>query len=518
MDSIQTFFLFIQDQILGMKWLNSLIKNLLTALNVDVDGRLGGSIQFFIYDVLKITILLCFLIFIISYIQSYFPPERSKKILGRFHGVGSYIISALLGTVTPFCSCSSIPLFIGFTSAGLPLGVTFSFLISSPMVDLGSLVLLMSIFGAKIAIAYVIVGLMIAVAGGALIDMIFTMEMEVIHLDSIQTFFLFIQDQILGMKWLNSLIKNLLTALNVDVDGRLGGSIQFFIYDVLKITILLCFLIFIISYIQSYFPPERSKKILGRFHGVGSYIISALLGTVTPFCSCSSIPLFIGFTSAGLPLGVTFSFLISSPMVDLGSLVLLMSIFGAKIAIAYVIVGLMIAVAGGALIEKLHMEKYVEEFIKSANGIDMDAPALTRKDRLYFAREQVTETFKKVFPYILVGVGIGAAIHNWIPESWIQSILGSNNPFGVILATLVGIPMYADIFGTIPVAEALLAKGAQLGTILAFMMAVTTLSLPSMIMLKKAVKPKLLTLFIVICTTGIILVGYLFNVFHAFFI
>ena len=312
-------------------------------------------------------------------------------------------------------------------------------------------------------------------------------------MDSIQTFFLFIQDQILGMKWLNSLIKNLLTALNVDVDGRLGGSIQFFIYDVLKITILLCFLIFIISYIQSYFPPERSKKILGRFHGVGSYIISALLGTVTPFCSCSSIPLFIGFTSAGLPLGVTFSFLISSPMVDLGSLVLLMSIFGAKIAIAYVIVGLMIAVAGGALIEKLHMEKYVEEFIKSANGIDMDAPALTRKDRLYFAREQVTETFKKVFPYILVGVGIGAAIHNWIPESWIQSILGSNNPFGVILATLVGIPMYADIFGTIPVAEALLAKGAQLGTILAFMMAVTTLSLPSMIMLKKAVKPKLLT-------------------------
>lgn len=337
-------------------------------------------------------------------------------------------------------------------------------------------------------------------------------------MDSIQTFFLFIQDQILGMKWLNSLIKNLLTALNVDVDGRLGGSIQFFIYDVLKITILLCFLIFIISYIQSYFPPERSKKILGRFHGVGSYIISALLGTVTPFCSCSSIPLFIGFTSAGLPLGVTFSFLISSPMVDLGSLVLLMSIFGAKIAIAYVIVGLMIAVAGGALIEKLHMEKYVEEFIKSANGIDMDAPALTRKDRLYFAREQVTETFKKVFPYILVGVGIGAAIHNWIPESWIQSILGSNNPFGVILATLVGIPMYADIFGTIPVAEALLAKGAQLGTILAFMMAVTTLSLPSMIMLKKAVKPKLLTLFIVICTIGIILVGYLFNVFHAFFI
>ena len=334
----------------------------------------------------------------------------------------------------------------------------------------------------------------------------------------LKIFWDFFQNQVLGMKWLNKVIGGGLSAAGLNLESKTGASIQFFLYDTIKITVLLCVLIYLISYIQSYFPPERSKRILGRFHGVGANIIAALLGTVTPFCSCSSIPLFIGFTSAGLPLGVTFSFLISSPMVDLGSLVLLMSIFGTKIAVIYVLVGLVIAVAGGIIIEKLHMEKYVEEFIKSANGIDMDAPALTRKDRLYFAREQVTETFKKVFPYILVGVGIGAAIHNWIPESWIQSILGSNNPFGVILATLVGIPMYADIFGTIPVAEALLAKGAQLGTILAFMMAVTTLSLPSMIMLKKAVKPKLLTLFIVICTTGIILVGYLFNVFHAFFI
>ena len=273
-----------------------------------------------------------------------------------------------------------------------------------------------------------------------------------------------------------------------------------------------------ISYIQSYFPPERSKKILGRFHGIGANIISALLGTVTPFCSCSSIPLFIGFTSAGLPLGVTFSFLISSPMVDLGSLVLLMSIFGAKIAVAYVILGLVIAVLGGTLIEKLHMEKYVEEFVTNAGSVDISSPTLTKSDRIQFAKEQVTDTFKKVFPYILVGVGIGAIIHNWLPQSLIESVLGSENPFGVILATIVGIPMYADIFGTIPVAEALLAKGAQLGTILSFMMAVTTLSLPSLIMLKKAVKPKLLTLFIAICAIGIIIVGYGFNIFSTLLI
>lgn len=337
-------------------------------------------------------------------------------------------------------------------------------------------------------------------------------------MDFIRSIFIFIQDQILGMQWLNGLIGNLLSFIGLDISDRLGGSIQFFIYDVVKITVLLCLLIFMISYIQSYFPPERSKKILGKFKGIGANIISALLGTVTPFCSCSSIPLFIGFTSAGLPLGVTFSFLISSPMVDLGSLVLLMSIFGAKVAIAYVVVGLVIAVVGGTLIEKFHMEKYVEDFIQNASQVDIDSPALTRTDRVQFAKEQVVETFKKVFPYILVGVGIGALIHNWIPEHWIEAILGSNNPFGVILATLVGVPMYADIFGTIPVAEALLAKGAQLGTILAFMMAVTTLSLPSMIMLKKAVKPKLLALFIVICTVGIIAVGYLFNILHGFLI
>lgn len=324
----------------------------------------------------------------------------------------------------------------------------------------------------------------------------------------------FVQDQLLGMKWLNEVIGSGLSALGLDINGRLGGSVQFFLYDVIKITVLLCFLIFVISYIQSYFPPERSKKILGRFHGIGANIISALLGTVTPFCSCSSIPLFIGFTSAGLPLGVTFSFLISSPMVDLGSLVLLMSIFGAKVAVIYVLVGLAIAVVGGTIIEKLHMEQQVESFIRSAGSVDIESPTLTKLERVQYAKEQVVSTFRKVFPYILLGVGIGAVIHNWIPESWIEAVLGSSNPFGVLLATLVGVPMYADIFGTIPVAEALLAKGAQLGTILAFMMAVTTLSLPSMIMLRKAIKPKLLALFIGVCTVGIVVVGYLFNAFQ----
>lgn len=328
----------------------------------------------------------------------------------------------------------------------------------------------------------------------------------------------FIQNQILGMKWLNELIGRGLSGLGLDVSGQIGGSIRFFIYDTVKITVLLCFLIFIISYIQSYFPPERSKRILGRFHGVGANIVSALLGTVTPFCSCSSIPLFIGFTGAGLPLGVTFSFLISSPMVDLGSIVLLMSIFGAKVALVYVAVGLVIAVAGGTIIEKLHMERYVESFILTAGGVDIESPSLTKRERVQYAAEQVASTFKKVFPYILVGVGIGSVIHNWIPESWVETVLGSSNPFGVILAVLVGVPMYADIFGTIPVAEALLAKGAQLGTILSFMMAVTTLSLPSIIMLRKAVKPKLLALFIAVCTAGIIIVGYLFNVFQFFLI
>ena len=330
-------------------------------------------------------------------------------------------------------------------------------------------------------------------------------------MEVLRTIGLFIQNQILGMKWLNEVIGNGLNALGVDITSRWGGSIQFFLYDVIKIMVLLGVLILIISYIQSYFPPERTKKILGRFHGIGANCVAALLGTVTPFCSCSSIPLFIGFTSAGLPLGVTFSFLISSPMVDLGSLVLLMSIFGWKVAVVYVVLGLVIAVVGGTLIEKLHLEEQVEEFIRNGHAIDVPQEELHFKDRLQYAWKQVVSTAKKVAPYVLIGIGIGAVIHNWIPEEWIVKILGTGNPFGVIIATIAGVPMYADIFGTIPIAEALLAKGAQLGVVLSFMMGVTTLSLPSMIMLRKAVKSKLLGTFIAICTIGIIVVGYFFN-------
>ena len=330
-------------------------------------------------------------------------------------------------------------------------------------------------------------------------------------METIKTSWDFFQNQVLGMKWLNEVIGRLLSVFGLDINGRIGGSIRFFLYDTIKIMVLLGVLILIISYIQSYFPPERSKRILGRFHGIGANTIAALLGTVTPFCSCSSIPLFIGFTSAGLPLGVTFSFLISSPMVDLGSLVLLMSIFGWKVAVIYVIVGLVIATAGGTLIEKLHLENQVEEYIRNGKAIDIPQEELHFKDRMKYAWEQVVGTAKKVFPYVLVGVGIGAIIHNWIPDRFIVDILGSGNPLGVVIAAIAGVPMYADIFGTIPIAEALLAKGAQLGVVLSFMMGVTTLSLPSMIMLRKAVKPKLLGIFVGICTLGIILVGYFFN-------
>lgn len=328
----------------------------------------------------------------------------------------------------------------------------------------------------------------------------------------------FLQTEILGMTWLNRLLASLLTAIGLDINSPWGGSIHFFIYDVIKILILLGVLIFIISYIQSYFPPERTKRILGRFKGLPANILAALLGTVTPFCSCSSIPLFMGFTSAGLPLGVTFSFLISSPMVDLGSLMLLTSIFGWKIAVVYVILGLVIAVLVGTLIEKLHLENYVEDFIRTGKSVDIEQEKLKISDRLSYSFQQVKNTVKKLILYILVGVGIGAVIHNWIPQDIIVQILGDNNPFGVILATVAGVPMYADIFGTIPIAEALLSKGALLGVVLSFMMAVTTLSLPSIIMLRKAVKPKLLGIFIAICTAGIIIVGYFFNAFQYLFI
>ncbi len=276
-------------------------------------------------------------------------------------------------------------------------------------------------------------------------------------------------------------------------------------------------LIFSISYIQSFFPPERTKKILGRFRGIGANTLAALLGTVTPFCSCSSIPLFIGFTSAGLPLGVTFSFLISSPLVDLGSLVMLTGSFGSKVALAYVLVGLVLAVLGGTLIEHLHLENDVEEFIRNAGRVDLESPQMSVRDRLSYAKTQVVSTVRKVAPYVLVGVAIGAMIHNFIPQAFVEELLGAEHWYSVPLATIIGVPMYADIFGTIPIAESLFAKGAGLGTVLSFMMGVTALSLPSMVMLRKAVKPRLLAVFFGVVTVGIMLIGFFFNAFSVAF-
>lgn len=327
----------------------------------------------------------------------------------------------------------------------------------------------------------------------------------------IKTIGVFLQEQLLGMRWLNQLVGNLLQAIGIDLESRMGASVQFFIYDIIKIFILLSVLIFSISYIQSFFPPERTKKILGRFHGIGANTLAALLGTVTPFCSCSSIPLFIGFTSAGLPLGVTFSFLISSPLVDLGSLVMLTGSFGSKVALAYVLVGLVLAVLGGTLIERLHLENDVEEFIRNAGRVDLESLQMSVRDRLSYAKTQVASTVRKVAPYVLVGVAIGALIHNFIPQAFVEELLGAEHWYSVPLATLIGIPMYADIFGTIPIAESLFAKGAGLGTVLSFMMGVTALSLPSMVMLRKAVKPRLLAVFFGVVAVGIMLIGFFFN-------
>lgn len=328
-----------------------------------------------------------------------------------------------------------------------------------------------------------------------------------------------INSQVLKMEWLSSLITLFVEkVLGLDVSSQVGGSVQFFLYDTVKIFILLSVLIFLISYIQSYFPPERTKKILSRFKGLIGNIIGALLGTITPFCSCSSIPIFIGFTNAGLPLGITFSFLISSPLVDIGSLLILMSFFGSKIAIAYVVIGLILAIGGGTIINSLKLEGEIQSYVKEMPNVDGEIETLTRKQRVSYATEEVKSIIKKVWIYILVGVGIGAAIHNWIPQSVIETILGSDNPFAPILATAVGIPMYADIFGTIPIAEALFLKGVPIGTILAFMMSVTALSLPSIIMLSRVVKPKLLAIFVTIVSIGIVIIGYGFNYFSYLFV
>ena len=327
-------------------------------------------------------------------------------------------------------------------------------------------------------------------------------------------FWMFIQDQVLGMKWLSTLIGQFLNFFGLDTSGKIGGSVQFFIYDVIKIIFLLCVLIFIISYIQSFFPQERTKKILGRFHGIGANILAALLGTVTPFCSCSSIPLFIGFTSAGLPLGVTFSFLISSPFVDLASTVLLASMFGWRVAITYVVVGVLLAILGGMIIGKLKLEKYIQDYVFDMKVGETEEVEPTKKERIQYAKEQVKNIFTKVWKYVLLGVGIGALIHNWIPQELVEKILGNGNIFAPVLAAIVGIPMYADIFGTMPIAEALVLKGTGIGTVLTFMMGVTALSVPSIVMLKQVMKNKLLGIFVGIISVGIIVIGYIFNIFQ----
>lgn len=336
---------------------------------------------------------------------------------------------------------------------------------------------------------------------------------------AIANVFSWMNDQLLKMLWLNDAVGWFVeNVLGLSLHGRLGASVQFFIYDVVKIFVLLSALIFVISYVQSYFPPEHTKRILGRFSGIGGNVLGALLGTVTPFCSCSSIPLFIGFTSAGLPVGVTFSFLISSPLVDLASVLLLASVFNWKIALAYVVVGLVLAVAGGSIISALRLERFVEPFVYGSHLADAELPTLTTRDRIAFAREAVADIIKRVWLYVLIGVGIGAAIHGWIPQTWVETVLGSENPFSVVIATLIGVPMYADIFGTLPIAEALVGKGVGLGTVLAFMMAVTALSLPSLVMLKKVVKTPLLATFFGLVVGGILIIGYAFNAAGAWFL
>ena len=327
--------------------------------------------------------------------------------------------------------------------------------------------------------------------------------------------FNFFSEQILGMRWLSDLVSKFIDLFKIS-NLKISDSLHFFIYDTIKIFVLLFTLIFMISYIQSYFPPERTSKILGKMKGIKGNILGALFGTITPFCSCSSIPLFIGFTSSGLPVGVTFSFLISSPLVDLASVFILMSFFGPKVAIAYVLVGLILAVVGGTLIDKLGLEKYVEPFVLKLRDKQMDVVddiELSKKERVNFSLTQVKDIFNKVWIYVLVGVLIGAIIHNWIPADVVQTVIGKDNPFSVILAVLVGIPMYADIFGTLPIAEALFLSGVPVGTILAFMMAVTALSLPSIILISKVIKKQLIYFFVGYVSIGIIIIGYLFNMF-----
>ncbi len=324
--------------------------------------------------------------------------------------------------------------------------------------------------------------------------------------------FEFFIKQVLGMKWLADLVQDIMVnVFKLDLQEKIWGSLHFFVYDTIKILILLFVLVFIIAYIQSYFPPERTKKILSRFNGILGNKIAALLGTVTPFCSCSSVPIFIGFTRAGLPLGLTFSFLISSPLVDLGSMLMLMSFFGEKFAVAYVLLGLGLAVIGGLMISSLKMEDHIKSYNGNVRELYSESENFTQKQRLSYAKSDTVIIVKNVYKYVLMGVGIGAIIHNWVPKEFILAILGPDNPYGVLIATIIGIPIYGDLFGALPIAEALYLAGVPSGTILALMMGITALSLPSMIMLSNVLKPKLLGVFIGIVTIGIIIIGYTFN-------
>jgi uncharacterized membrane protein YraQ (UPF0718 family) len=312
--------------------------------------------------------------------------------------------------------------------------------------------------------------------------------------------------------WLENLITLLVEGVfGLDVHSKLGSSVHFFFYDVIKIIILLGIMIFAISYIRSYFSPEKTKKILSKFKGIKGNFIASLLGIVTPFCSCSSVPLFIGFVEGGVPLGLTFSFLITSPIVNEAAFTILLASFGWKLAVVYVVTGVIVGVFGGALIGKLKMEKYVEGYVYEMKSADVVIEEMTQKDRLHFALDNMKDILKRIWIYLLIGIGIGAAIHGWVPEDFLSKYAGPDNPFAVIVGVIAGIPHFSNAMGTIPIAQALIGKGVGIGTALSFMMAVTALSLPEMILLRKVIKPKLIGVFVVIVGVGIILTGYLFN-------
>ncbi|MBM7853917.1 uncharacterized membrane protein YraQ (UPF0718 family) [Desulfohalotomaculum tongense] len=312
--------------------------------------------------------------------------------------------------------------------------------------------------------------------------------------------------------WLDYLMRLLVTEVfGLSMDSRLGSSVHFFFYDTVKIIILLGIMIFAISYIRSYFPPERTKKILTRFGGVKGNIMASLLGIVTPFCSCSSVPLFIGFVEAGIPLGVTFSFLITSPIVNEAAFAILLGTFGVKIAAVYVAAGVLLGVLGGIVIGRMKMEKEVEDYVYKLKVGEAEIQEMTVQERIDFALNNVKDILRRIWLFLFIGIGLGAAIHGYAPEAILARYAGPDNPLAVFVATILAIPLYSNALGTIPIAEALINKGVGIGTALAFMMATTALSAPEMILLRKVIKPRLIANFVLITGIGIVIVGYLFN-------